>query len=337
MRAGTRVQLKKDSKQHGTVMPRSDWFDPDDERQKKEIAVKWDNSKDVTHYARGVTTILSKNAVVKLKTNPRYKKFKPTKKEAYEFGYDEALNRATDDRVANYLYHLPEDDPLNVEANKGEHDALRGKHRHESGRNPLRKGKSRKVKTPMKPKRHKNPIWNRTKTHIDDVRPGDLVEHDGKITTVTKRDIKNSIGNTTLFGDSYRLGTRPVIVLTVKKTNPLRKGKSRKVVSANIRKLRHEGYPQKQAVAIALKKSRSNPRKAKTELLYIVQGNYGYGWEDLAASTKWSEAKADLKAYRENQPGPYRLIKRREPIHTNPPKIKKVRIGNKIITLKKGR
>lgn len=35
--------------------------------------------------------------------------------------------------------------------------------------------------------------------------------------------------------------------------NPLRRGSSRAVVSANIAKLRHEGYPQKQAVAIALK------------------------------------------------------------------------------------
>lgn len=36
---------------------------------------------------------------------------------------------------------------------------------------------------------------------------------------------------------------------------PLRKGRSRRTVSTNIRRLRQEGKPQNQAVAIALRKA----------------------------------------------------------------------------------
>lgn len=44
---------------------------------------------------------------------------------------------------------------------------------------------------------------------------------------------------------------------------PLRKGSSKATVSANIRQLMAEGYPHKQAVAIALDTARRHPTRAR--------------------------------------------------------------------------
>jgi hypothetical protein len=65
-------------------------------------------------------------------------------------------------------------------------------------------------------------------------------------------------------------------------------------------------------------------RPNKYVYLHVLQGHYGYategtgemvsqGWEDLCASESFAEVRANLRDYRENEGGRYRLIQRREP------------------------
>lgn len=55
-------------------------------------------------------------------------------------------------------------------------------------------------------------------------------------------------------------------------------------------------------------------RITKTTLMYIVQGYYDdHGWEDLCGSVVYRESRDNIREYRDNAPGPYRLIKRRVP------------------------
>lgn len=51
----------------------------------------------------------------------------------------------------------------------------------------------------------------------------------------------------------------------------------------------------------------------KYNYLWIIQGYYKC-WEDLSAYELYRDAKLDFKSYKENQPGTYRLIQRREKV-----------------------
>jgi hypothetical protein len=48
----------------------------------------------------------------------------------------------------------------------------------------------------------------------------------------------------------------------------------------------------------------------KYEYLWIIQGFYSR-WEDLSAYDIYKEARSDLKAYRDNEKGIFRIINRR--------------------------
>lgn len=68
-------------------------------------------------------------------------------------------------------------------------------------------------------------------THIDSIKPGDTVEHNGKMMTVCRSDIKlGTFMGTTLFGDSYRLGRIPVKKVNIQRAMP---GKSNCLMAAD--------------------------------------------------------------------------------------------------------
>ena len=57
-------------------------------------------------------------------------------------------------------------------------------------------------------------------------------------------------------------------------------------------------------------------RVGRTKEVKVLQGNWGYGWDDICEYDKYDngECKDDLKAYRENDPtARYRVIFRRVP------------------------
>lgn len=64
--------------------------------------------------------------------------------------------------------------------------------------------------------------FKRESVHIDTIRVGDTVEIEGVLKTVCRADLKpNTFMGTTLFGDSHRLGTVPVIKATPIHVTPL--------------------------------------------------------------------------------------------------------------------
>lgn len=69
----------------------------------------------------------------------------------------------------------------------------------------------------------------------------------------------------------------------------------------------------------SIKRNRRRMKEARigrTKEVKVLQGNWGYGWDDLCEYDKYDngECKADLKAYMENDPtARYRVIFRRVP------------------------
>jgi hypothetical protein len=59
-------------------------------------------------------------------------------------------------------------------------------------------------------------------------------------------------------------------------------------------------------------------RTNKYAYLFVLQGFYAHGWEDLCAVDKgerdaWKQIVTHKREYRDNEGGQYRIIERREP------------------------
>ena len=56
-------------------------------------------------------------------------------------------------------------------------------------------------------------------------------------------------------------------------------------------------------------------KQNKYSYVKVIQGNFGYGWEDVSEYDKqaFAAVKNDLKEYRLSSTGTYRLIDRRIP------------------------
>jgi hypothetical protein len=56
-------------------------------------------------------------------------------------------------------------------------------------------------------------------------------------------------------------------------------------------------------------------RTKKYKSIWVLKGNYGYGYEDLTAEESRTEIRKRLKEYRENEGGNYKIVRRRELIN----------------------
>jgi hypothetical protein len=54
----------------------------------------------------------------------------------------------------------------------------------------------------------------KSQVHIDEIKPGDTIEHNGEVRTVCPKNIKTGFMGTSVFGDSYHSGHKLVTKVT---------------------------------------------------------------------------------------------------------------------------
>lgn len=65
-------------------------------------------------------------------------------------------------------------------------------------------------------------------------------------------------------------------------------------------------------MAYNIPNSKPKEKKNKWKYIFVIQGNYGQGWEDLTEEEHYLEGRERLKEYEENEPEyPHRKIMRK--------------------------
>ena len=117
--------------------------------------------------------------------------------------------------------------------------------------------------------------------------------------TVLHRGTANVAGQVTASGPqaakqkvAEKLGIPTLSYLVAKKTNP-----AKKTVSQKISQLRHEGYPQHQAVAVALSEQRAGKVKRNPSSLYAMKTQYLVSCPATKKNMGFFDKQSDAKIY----------------------------------------
>lgn len=132
-------------------------------------------------------------------------------------------------------------------------------------------------------------------------------DRDGKIKNETKlyENVKVDNDGNVYYGDT-KLDKDRILGVDDRVTEQNRK---RKEEMNNLL-----GKSTNQTMNDAIREKATKKKEPKTIEVKVLQGNYGYGWDDLVEYDNYKDAKTDYKAYRENERNAsHRIITRRVP------------------------
>lgn len=154
--------------------------------------------------------------------------------------------------------------------------------------------KAKRVKT--------NPINTKYKAIIEKIGDGLLIGGVKKHSSIAFDKLSDAKKWAEVIAESNEESGRGPVSKRIIKINPLKRGYSRKTISTNIAREVRRGYPQKQAIAMALasaRKSKKNPvaKLRRKHITYQVQKAIGNRWIKLADFPHTTAGKSDAINY----------------------------------------